>query len=183
VVEVQTGCFLAPVKRPRLTQATSRRDADSRASAASLLGTTRDGVADEPSVAFARRPGLFLASQVGDLGLGYTFRLMAASGCVFGGHPVVSCVGRTVGRSGAQNGNRSAAGGARTIGTNGKHLVRFEFGDPEPGDEVLWREGGTALHVPRSVNEGFAGFVVKRVEGPEGTGIVLAPPAAERFPF
>jgi len=72
---------------------------------------------------------------------------------------------------------------ARTIGVNGKHLVRFEFGDPEPEDEVLWREGGTALHVPRSVNEGFAGFVVKRVEGPEGTGIVLAPPAAGRFPF
>ena len=72
---------------------------------------------------------------------------------------------------------------ARTIGTNRKHLVRFEVGDPEPTDEVLWREGGTALHVPRSVNEGFAGFVVKRVEGPDGTGIVLAPPAAGRFSF
>lgn len=72
---------------------------------------------------------------------------------------------------------------ARTIGTNGKHLVRFEVGDPEPTDEVLWREGGTALHVPRSVNEGFAGFVVKRVDGPDGTDIVLAPPDAGRFPF
>lgn len=72
---------------------------------------------------------------------------------------------------------------AKTIGTNGKHLVRFEVGNPEPGDEVLWREGKTALHVPRSVNEGFAGFVVKRVDGPEGTGIVLAPPDAGRFSF
>lgn len=72
---------------------------------------------------------------------------------------------------------------ARTVGTNGKHLVRFEIGDPEPEDEVLWREGGTALDVPRSVNEGFAGFVVKRVEGPEGTGIVLAPPDAGQSSF
>ncbi len=72
---------------------------------------------------------------------------------------------------------------ARTIGTNRKHLVRFEVGDPEPGDEVLWREGGTALHVPRSVNEGFAGFVVKRGDWPDGAGIVLAPPAAGQFPF
>lgn len=71
----------------------------------------------------------------------------------------------------------------RLARTSGKHLVRFKLGDPEPEDEVLWREGGTALHVPRSVNEGFAGFVVKRVEGPEGTGIVLAPPDAGRFSF
>jgi hypothetical protein len=72
---------------------------------------------------------------------------------------------------------------AKTVGTNGKRLVRFEFGDPEPGDEVLWRAGETAMHVPRSGNEGFAGYVVKRVDGPEGTGIVLAPPDAGRFSF
>lgn len=69
----------------------------------------------------------------------------------------------------------------RAWGADGKHRVGFEFGDSEADDEVLWRGGETALHVPRSVNEGFAGFVVKRVDGPEGVGIVLAPPDAGDF--
>lgn len=63
----------------------------------------------------------------------------------------------------------------------GKRRVRFEIGDPEAGDEVLCREGKISLHVRRSVNEGFAGFVVTRVDGPEGVGIALSPPDAGEF--
>ncbi len=63
----------------------------------------------------------------------------------------------------------------------GKRRVRFEVGDPEAGDEVLWRGGETALHASPSVNEGFAGFVVTREEGPEGVGIALSPPDAGEF--
>ena len=63
----------------------------------------------------------------------------------------------------------------------GKRRVRFEIGDPEAGDEILCREGKTSLHVRRSVNEGFAGFVVTRVDGPEGVGIALSPPDAGEF--
>ncbi len=64
---------------------------------------------------------------------------------------------------------------------DGKRRVRFEFSAPRVDDEVLWRERETALHVTRSVNEAFAGFVVKRVDGPKGVGIALAPPDAGDF--
>jgi hypothetical protein len=63
----------------------------------------------------------------------------------------------------------------------GKRRVRFEIGDPKTGDEVLWREGETSLHASPSVNEGFAGFVVTRTEGPEGVGVALSPPDAGEF--
>ncbi len=63
----------------------------------------------------------------------------------------------------------------------GQRCVRFEIGNPEADDEVLWREGKTSLHVRRSVNEGFAGFMVTRVDGPEGAGIALSPPYAGEF--
>ncbi len=65
-----------------------------------------------------------------------------------------------------------------TRSASGKRLVRFETGNPKDGDEVLWQEGDTSLHAARSVSEGFDGFVVKRVETSEGTGIALSPPEA-----
>ncbi len=64
---------------------------------------------------------------------------------------------------------------------NGNRRVRFEIGEPEAGDKVLCREGKTSLHVRRSVNERFAGFVVTRVDGPKGFGIALSLPDAGEF--
>ena len=68
-----------------------------------------------------------------------------------------------------------------TRSATGKRLVRFETGDPKDGDEVLWQAGETSVHAVRSVIEGFDGFVVKRVETSEGTGITLSPPEVGEF--
>lgn len=65
-----------------------------------------------------------------------------------------------------------------TRSASGKRLVRFETGEPQDGDEILWQEGDTSLHAARSVSEAFDGFVVKQVETSEGTGIALSPPEA-----
>ncbi len=64
---------------------------------------------------------------------------------------------------------------------SGKRVVRFRVGDPEDGDEVFRQGDETFLHVARSVGESFDGFVVQRVETPEGTGVVLKPPDAGEF--
>ncbi len=65
-----------------------------------------------------------------------------------------------------------------TQSATGKPVIRFETGEPQDDDEILWQEGDTALHAARSVSEDFDGFVVKRVETSEGTGIALSPPKA-----
>lgn len=68
-----------------------------------------------------------------------------------------------------------------TWSASGKRLVRFQVGNPKDGDEVLRQAGETPLHAARAVSQGFDGFVVTRVDMPEGVGITLSPPEAGEF--
>jgi len=64
---------------------------------------------------------------------------------------------------------------------SGKRRACFRIGDPEDGDELSRRGDGAPLHVARGVSQDFDGFVVTRVDTPEGVGITLSPPEAGEF--